>query len=1027
MAREATGGELTNFRKDGQRSTLKLSILMPEVVATCRLNAVPTDNDKANNIDIKTWAWGGGYSLEPKDLLMYIGTSAGAFDKGMCRLRQVITGTPTDLDIGETSEISWAEDDYITIVNEINLHPRHLFINDSSVVFMDYDIAYTDQHDDKDPVPIMGPTLFPVDLPTGGTIATLWDASDSWVIGAAVTTYTWAAPGASATAGLDTATPTITYNAAGVYRVACTVLADNGKSYVGTRWVKVHSQGSPPITDFILESCTGNFDSGGWSARVILHDDATLTDIRDRALCAIYADDWYGTTTDSIGPIDDREDTIFVGWVSGESIEWDPEEGTVSFDIQGPQFWLQNMNGFPSGVESVSGAAAAWTDFPTLTTRGGLWHFMHWRTTCTRILDVTLTEDTREISLFNASPGTLWEQLLSEADATIFAKPICDRYGRLFVLIEPNLIPVGDRGSIPTVQAITTNDLRRPVTIERNPVKRVGLVDLSGIFYDVAADAAAAYFSLAPGHVHAWHGAAVERYERLALASQGQSNTLSGLMFGWRNNVYPTVSLPLASNQRLLDITPHQYVTIDIVSGDTERGIQGTLTLIPRTVSFVHDLASGTLLTDLQAEGVTDDTGSPNMNGDPPEIPPEGTDPDPPPEDWDPVPETDPGWPDTCIYPTRLGGVWYSIDFTGAESAVMPTWTQIATGGVWPGDDELYDFGCDPDDPFNNMYAVTETSKDVIKFNGTTWIDIIPAATYQDSGDPLYAGHATATVKSIWVDQQTDTLWVYITLRGISPASDAVYKSENNGSSFSIMRMTQGTFYRNGGNMMAFGDRVAYCGCYGSTAWTGYFSINGGATWTVLDNVGISTAEQRLYIPMYTDIFLRRGYAAAAAGTVLSDDWAETATETQSDLIWGRDEAEHPLRMWGDPGDITHFRVLDDGGTLITTTSTFTSYTTRGVLQIPGYNDGSNPVDVAGMAYKVAEEYDTDRIVYFSRDPNEYYPHCIFVADGEADITPEVKSGDDPITPDGSSIPYTAGGSCFGGPWLFFSDDISLP
>ena len=1025
MAREATGGELTNFRKDNQRTTLKLAILMPETVATCRLNAVPTDNDKANNIDIKTWAWGGGYSLEPKDLLMYIGTSAGAFDKGMCRLRQVITGTPTDLDIAETSEISWAEDDYITIVNEINLHPRHLFINDSSVVFMDYDIAYTDQHDDKDPVPIMGPTFYPVDMPTGGTIATEWDASDSWVIGSSISSYTWAAPGASATLNMSTATPTITYNAAGVYRVACTVLAANGKSYVGTRWVKVHTLASPAITDFILESCTGSFDSGGWTARVILHDDATLTDIRDRALVAIYADDWYGTSTGSIGPIADREDTILVGWVSGESIEWDPEEGTVTFEIQGPQYWLQNMNGFPSGVESVSGAAAAWTDFPTLTTRGGLWHFMHWRTTCTRILDVTLTADTREISLFNASPGTLWEQLMSEADATIFAKPICDRYGRLFVMIEPNLIPTGDRGSIPTVQAITTNDLRRPVTIERNPVNRVGLVDLSGIFYDVAADAAAAYFSLAPGHVHAWHGGNIERYERLALASQGQSNTLSGLMFGWRNNVYPTVSLPLACNQRLIDITPHQYVTLDIITADTERGIQGTLTLIPRSVSFVHDVTSGTLLTDLQAEGVTDDTGSPNMNGDPPVVPPPGTDPEDPPPEWNPIPDVDPGWPDVSIYPTQEAGVWYSIDFTGAESAVMPTWTQIGTGGSWPGDDLLYGFGCDSDDPFSNMYAITTTSRDIIKWNGSTWTTILAAADYQNSGHAMYAGDTEATAKWIWVDWANDDIHILISRSEIVYGVETVYRSQNNGSSFTL-QILEGPMLlqtHGGGNLMVYNGYGAFGFASGAGAgsWRGWYTTDRGTSWTEMEDIGGSGFRQRCYVPRHQTIFLRRGWDGNF--TIYSDDWAGGVANIDPGSNWDSGDDDRPLKFWGNPSDATHWRVIK-ANVLKVTNDTFSSLVTKGELQIPGYTLGH---DVAGMAYQVTEDFDTDRIVYFTVEPDVDHPHTLFVADGENDLTPEAKSGDDPATPDGSSIPWDGMGATRGGPWFFFSDDITLP
>jgi hypothetical protein len=326
-----------------------------------------------------------------------------------------------------------------------------------------------------------------------------------------------------------------------------------------------------PIVEFTLDNCSGDWDSGGWSARVTLYDEVDLTEIRERALVALFAKDWYGGTEESLGPITDRETIVALGWVANESITWDPETGSCTLEIEGPQYWLDQMNGFPSGLEDTTSAPTVWTEMQTLTLRKGLWHFGHWRTTLTRIVDFQLTSDTRGFSLFNASPGTIWNQMSSEAAATILAHPCCDRFGRLYVEQEPQVLPTADRAAVPTVMTVTTADLRRPVNIERRVVPPVGSVDLSGIVY--TAGGGSPLFSLAPGHIPKWLGAGIQAFDRLALTDQSQSNTLAGMVLGWLNAEYPNISLPFACNMRMIDICPHQYLTLTISAGDTVRRV----------------------------------------------------------------------------------------------------------------------------------------------------------------------------------------------------------------------------------------------------------------------------------------------------------------------------------------------------------------------------------------------------------------------------------------------------------------------
>jgi hypothetical protein len=612
-----------------------------------------------------------GYADALPDMTIYVGSTAGAYDKGkgMVRLRGTLSGVSGTMLIGETSEINWADDDYLTVVDEFALWPRHVRTTSAGVVYMDYDDAYSDQHANCDPAPVLGPPA--VEWLTGATVSVTFDASDSWVVGSTITAYSWAAPGASATSGMSTATPTITYNAAGTYRVGCAVTAANGKSFIGYRYVFIYDAAHPPTTAFRLDSCSGAWDSGGWSFRVTLWDEAQRSEIRDRALVVLFAKDWYGATEASIGPVSDRENVVAVGWIAGESVVWDPKQGSVSFEVQGPQWWLNRMSGFPSGVEDVAGTPDAWTEFSDLTVDRGLWHLLHWRTTALRCMDVRLSGDTRQIKVFDAPVGMLWQQLSRAADEMILAQPCCDRYGRLFIEIDAQYVPESDRGVIPIVQALTTADWHDALRITRRTVEDVGLLDLSGVSY--ADGSATALFSLSHGHVPGLYGG-IERRERLALADQSQANALAGLILGRRNNTYPAFDVSLAANHRAFDVTPRQYAQLTVQASDTERGIVLTdFKIIPRRISFSHNVETGTLLTDVEFEGIS--TEMEGIVGDPPPEPP---DPSAPPDFPPSPPPPEPPEPLQGIVALSKDQLIASFDFFTSE----PTWIDITGTGL---------------------------------------------------------------------------------------------------------------------------------------------------------------------------------------------------------------------------------------------------------------------------------------------------------------------------------------------------------
>jgi len=291
------------------------------------------------------------------------------------------------------------------------------------------------------------------------------------------------------------------------------------------------------------------------------------------------------------------------------------------------------MMGFPSGIEDVSDVPDSWAEFSDLTVDRGLWHFLHWRTTLTRFTDCFLTGDTRQIRVFDAPIGTLWEQITRVARETILATACCDRYGALYVEIDTQLLPVASRGDIPVVMELTDDDWENAMEIRRETVSDVAMVDLSGVAYQDGE--AQALFSLALGHIPARYGN-IRRYDRLALSSQAQSNALAGLVFADEANLYPLFDIRLASNNRAFDIAPNQYVALTIEGSDTVRGITlPDARLIPRRVSLKHNANDGVLLASIGCELETTGEGL-GIDGDPPPEPPPPTSIPPPPPPPDP-------------------------------------------------------------------------------------------------------------------------------------------------------------------------------------------------------------------------------------------------------------------------------------------------------------------------------------------------------------------------------------------------------
>jgi hypothetical protein len=685
LPRAATGPEIGLMRKTNQHAKLFMTVHAPDTVYTARLATVPTSNDSVVQIAYNSGS-GAGFSNILADQTLLVGSTAGGFDYGMGRVRTLSglgssTGT---MDIGETSEIQFASGAYLTVLNEILLNRRDPRVLTDGTIFMDWDIAYSDQHAHCASIPVLGPPA--VKWLRGATVDVLFDASNSWCVNNSIVSYSWAAPGASATSGLATATPTMTYNATGQYRVACTIVNSDGVSSTGYRMVFIISETSPApllIHEFNLSSFTGDDGAGNWSAQVTMWGEANLSVIRDRAMVILHSRDWWGATSNDetpIGMVADRENIRLVGNISVESDKLAALDkySSLSFTISGPAWWLSKPTSFPLTIKDKNQTVNKWTRFFGATARATTWHVWNWRTTGPRMMDIYPMDSSWRGARFDAPGGqSIWEQIKTILKNNLIAAPSSDRYGRVFMQRQQNTLDAAARSSIPTVMTLTRGDWTNNIDFDRRQVHDVGYVNFSGVAWDGVTPTP--MFSLAPGHVPERLGAP-DVVERLVLQNDHTIvNTFCGAYHGWRNNPYPRFTIEFGGHNPMVDIAPYQYVAVNIASGDTVRGVVETsLRVIPRQIRHKWNTLGQFFTTEMDVEvespilpAITGDTPAtpPPIPVIPPVIPPIPPSPVP-----TPTGDAREVWFATSNYPNHA--VYWSGDyFAGGQ----PTWNKITT------------------------------------------------------------------------------------------------------------------------------------------------------------------------------------------------------------------------------------------------------------------------------------------------------------------------------------------------------------
>lgn len=775
--RAVIAGEHTLLQSEQQAAQLFALIDTPPAIFKARVNQdFDDDYDQIVQITFDGVTLG-AYGDILEDMTLLIGSAEGLADRGVARIRKAATSSI--LYIGETSEIEIQDNDYLTVVAGYEPWAKHILSIKNSLK-MDWDIAYSDQHADPEPCPVLGSDVV-LEL-TGDDVTFYPDFSNSWVIGGEALTYNTTCEGASDITDGTTDSPEITFDTAGRYLMYCEV-ATATKSFTGVRVIHVLGEGYDPTVAFEISDIEDDLDGGGSSAIMTVYGD--VSGIRDRSKVIIYAKEYLDLANVQQGPDVDRENLWMVGWIVGETIRTGIIDGLqwVTFEVYGEHYILDKETSKPVVYKDTlfgdggGGAANRWDEFNGLTVPKALWSFLHYRTTLTRMTDVRIpTAETDQAPQLPAPAGSVWSQIGAIADGTILARACFDRIGRLWVAIDPQCTPEADRGSIPVVMELQAADRGEAIELRRTIIGEIGRLEVSGDYYK--SGVITKFGAVAPGNTSGRFGDP-EPIDGLVVASQADIIQKAGLVYGMRNNPYKGIPLEIQQINRFIGVWPPQYCQLTVATAINSRGLNlGTIKILPRQLNISYDAATGRLSAtgafdkeSFQAPAVAfyfpgSDGGEPPGGGDEDE-PPE---PPPPTEE-----EEDPDGSDADV----VAATATEVSTTDTFDEATPSWTD-KTGDISGTIIDFYKTNGDDDIAYALTASEVYKTEDLTEAS-PTWAAVLVS----DAG--FWAGFTGSPPELLRIQATTGAVYVLAySDQGGGAAIAYLLRSKNGGDTWTI-------------------------------------------------------------------------------------------------------------------------------------------------------------------------------------------------------------------------------------------------
>jgi len=466
----AKRGDWSVVRQHPHTTSLYMAVKKPRTIWTGRVADTRGTNQSGDmEADLTINVTGGanvsGFDITDflPDLTLWVGSTAGSKDHGVCRLRAF---DGSNLKVGADMSCVWHKDDYLSVMDLHDYWPKFHKTSASGTaitVLKDGDLTYAARK--EQPVPIMGPPACAFLDSITGEVTVKFDGSDSYLIQPnsdytywstphGISAYAWWFEGANVETA-SSAVASATYSTPGQYIARLTVTGENGETAIGFRNVFIYERSGPnaPIDHFNIQELNGSQNNHGWEGEIeVFGDYFSTTDLPNDAQIVIFSEELFGgdpqTVRLGLAGLHDRMNVKFVGWITTTRLSYSAGKvRSAQVTIKGLQQLLSSKGNYPCYWTQVEDNAPAWSKFSVaggfgLTVRKVWYHTIRWHWTLLNFTDVYIPDDHNNyLPGQSFSEGTL-ASWLDEFTKDTQAKWAVDKGGALHIYSEPNWLPV---------------------------------------------------------------------------------------------------------------------------------------------------------------------------------------------------------------------------------------------------------------------------------------------------------------------------------------------------------------------------------------------------------------------------------------------------------------------------------------------------------------------------------------------------------------------------------------------------------
>lgn len=526
---------------------MRLYLHQPTVVFAARCNQ-STFVYPINQVTYDTVTTG-TYSVVGNSQTILFGTSAGASDLGMSRVRLDPTSTvlyfglsPQGSHIGE---VDLADNCYITVLDQLLVWSKPAYIDPSTAITYMDGIAYTNQNSFPQPVANAGPPFAATIDPGTGLITVDLSAADSFAVtyGATLASYLWDIQDGTVTAGdIDEVSLTVTFPA-GFRYISVLVVDSNAKAHTAyVPILAIDPDDDPTIDAFQITRHT--ITASGQELDIRLLENVSTANFPEGGFLMVID----GEPLSAV----DRDNVLFWGWADTEETDIDAGDTGLLRDTTIHCLDVANRMKQLLGsaqVITVAATPAQWAEMLLPNMDKFVVWLLYWQTTALALADFIWSGTGADYAFAEriADGSNLWDQADRKCQEMVpDYRLTCNRRGQIKMLPAPMFQEVADRTST-TQASITIADWQSiSFTAQRRP--RYWRVEGQAVI--VGNTISTSVFCFAPGNSQGQGEQSMVMGENLA-ADQTALNRMTGHHYARLNAPQGmfTVTLPKSQNE----------------------------------------------------------------------------------------------------------------------------------------------------------------------------------------------------------------------------------------------------------------------------------------------------------------------------------------------------------------------------------------------------------------------------------------------------------------------------------------------